>query len=81
MAEMADLYRAIDGGACAALLAKLAVEKSFADKMDETRNAFQVQATTAVLCFLRLFVRSSLLIASCQPVRSTEVTGQPLQDC
>ena len=40
--DIADLYRGIDGGACAALLAKLAVEKSYVDKMDETRNALQV---------------------------------------
>ena len=40
--DMVDLYRGIDGGACATLLAKLAVEKSYSDKMDETRNAYQV---------------------------------------
>ena len=41
--DMADLYRSIDGAASAALLVKLAVEKSYNDKMEETRNALQVR--------------------------------------
>ena len=40
--DMADLYRSIDGAASAALLVKLAVEKSYNDRMEETRNALQV---------------------------------------
>ena len=41
--DMADLYRSIDGPATAALLVKLAIDKAYNDKMDETRNAFQVR--------------------------------------
>ncbi|KAK9794070.1 hypothetical protein WJX73_006515 [Symbiochloris irregularis] len=48
VADMADLYRGIDGGACATLLAKLAVEKSYSDKMDETRNTFQHKLVLAL---------------------------------
>lgn len=44
--DMGDLYRAIDGGACASLLAKLAIEKSLLDKMEETRSAYQVHNYT-----------------------------------
>ena len=39
VADMADLYRGIDGGACATLLAKLAVEKAYGARLDETRSA------------------------------------------
>lgn len=37
--DLADLYRAVDGGATAALLAKLAVEKAYGARLDETRAA------------------------------------------
>jgi hypothetical protein len=40
--EVPELFRAVDGGATLALLAKLAVEKSLASKMEETRSAVQV---------------------------------------
>ena len=43
VAEVQDLFRAVDGGATLALLAKLAMEKACASKLDETRNAIQVQ--------------------------------------
>ena len=39
--DLADLYRAVDGGATAALLAKLAVEKAYGARLDETRAAIQ----------------------------------------
>lgn len=38
------MYRATDGGAAAALLGKLAVEKAFMSKLDDTRAALQVRA-------------------------------------
>lgn len=43
VAEVQDLFRAVDGGATLALLAKLAMEKACASKLDETRNAIQVR--------------------------------------
>ena len=39
--DLADLYRAVDGGATAAMLAKLAVEKAYGARLDETRAAIQ----------------------------------------
>jgi len=39
--DLPDLYRAVDGGAMAALLAKLAVEKAYGARLDETRAAIQ----------------------------------------
>ena len=44
VAEVPDLFRAVDGGATLALLAKLAVEKSYTSKLEETRAAIQVSA-------------------------------------
>ena len=41
-AELSEMYRAADGGACAALLAKLAVEKALMSRLEETRQALQV---------------------------------------
>ena len=41
VSDLADLYRAVDGGATAALLAKLAVEKAYGARLDETRAAIQ----------------------------------------
>ena len=38
VAELHQLYEAADEGAIAALLAKLAVEKSYVAKLDETRQ-------------------------------------------
>lgn len=38
------MYRASDGGAAAALLGKLAVEKALMSKLDDTRAALQVGA-------------------------------------
>lgn len=43
VAEVPELFRAIDGGATLALLAKLAVEKSTSAKLEETRAAIQVR--------------------------------------
>jgi len=40
--EVNELFRATDAAATAALLAKLAVEKSYTSKLDETRAAIQV---------------------------------------
>jgi hypothetical protein len=53
--ELGDLYRAVDQGATATLLAKLAVEKSYSAKLDETRNAIQVCLTSASqsICCIR----------------------------
>ena len=42
VAEVPDMFRAIDGGATLALLAKLAVEKAATSKLEETRHAIQV---------------------------------------
>ena len=39
--EVNELFRATDAAATAALLAKLAVEKSYSSKLDETRAAIQ----------------------------------------
>ena len=44
VSEVPELFRALDGGATLALLAKLAVEKSHASKLDETRAAIQVSS-------------------------------------
>lgn len=46
--DMADLYRSIDGPATVALLVKLAVDKAYNDKMEETRQALQVCCLTTV---------------------------------
>lgn len=40
--EVADLYGTADGGAAATLVSKLAIEKTFQAKLEETRNAIQV---------------------------------------
>ena len=40
--DIGELYRTADGGAMATLVAKLAIEKSYQSKLDETRNAIQV---------------------------------------
>ena len=42
VADIGELYRTADGGAMATLVAKLAIEKSYQSKLDETRNAIQV---------------------------------------
>lgn len=42
VSEVPDIFRAIDGGATLALLAKLAVEKAATSKLEETRHAIQV---------------------------------------
>ena len=41
--EVNELFRATDAAATAALLAKLAVEKSYSSKLDETRAAIQAR--------------------------------------
>ena len=41
VSDLADLYRSVDGGATAAMLAKLAVEKAYGARLDETRAAIQ----------------------------------------
>lgn len=43
VSEVAQLFTAVDAAATATLLAKLAVEKSYSAKLDEARNALQVQ--------------------------------------
>lgn len=45
--EVNELFRATDAAATAALLAKLAVEKSYSSKLDETRAAIQAR------CFMK----------------------------
>ena len=40
--ELAELYRSVDCAASVTLLAKLAIEKSYSAKLEETRNAIQV---------------------------------------
>lgn len=40
--EIGELYNTADGGAMATLIAKLAIEKSYQSKLEETRNAIQV---------------------------------------
>lgn len=42
VSDIGELYRTADGGAMATLISKLAVEKSYQSKLDETRNAIQV---------------------------------------
>ena len=44
--EVNELFRATDAAATAALLAKLAVEKSYSSKLDETRAAIQARRVT-----------------------------------
>ncbi|GBF93637.1 COP-II coat subunit, partial [Raphidocelis subcapitata] len=46
--DLAEMYRASDGGATAALLAKLAVEKALMSKLDETRAALQAKLAGAL---------------------------------
>lgn len=41
--DIGELYRTADGGAMASLIAKLAIEKSYQSKLDETRSAVQVR--------------------------------------
>lgn len=40
--DVSELYKTADGGAMATLIAKLAIEKSYSSKLEETRNAIQV---------------------------------------
>ena len=40
--DIGELYRTADGGAMATLVAKLAVEKSYQSKLEDTRAAIQV---------------------------------------
>lgn len=54
--DVSELYKTADGGAMATLIAKLAIEKSYSSKLEETRNAIQVR----VLLF-RAFSRVSLV--------------------
>ena len=42
VSDIGELYRTADGGAMATLISKLAVEKSYQSKLDETRSAIQV---------------------------------------
>ena len=51
--DIGELYNTADGGAMATLIAKLAIEKSYQSKLEETRNAIQV------LLFKILFLASS----------------------
>lgn len=41
--DVSELYKTADGGAMATLIAKLAIEKSYSSKLEETRNAIQVR--------------------------------------
>ena len=55
VSEVADLYRTADGVAVACLVAKLALEKTYQAKLDETRNAIQASISQ------NLFLPSSAL--------------------
>lgn len=44
--EVPQLFRAVDGAATLALLAKLAVEKSMGSKMEDTRHAVKVRRSS-----------------------------------
>lgn len=46
--ELGDLYRAADAAASAALLAKLAVERSLGSRLDETRAQLQQKVAAAL---------------------------------
>ncbi|CAL8469171.1 g8712 [Coccomyxa elongata] len=46
--EVQDLFRAVDGGATLALLAKLAMEKASTSKLDDTRSAIQTKLVLAL---------------------------------
>ncbi|KAK9811733.1 hypothetical protein WJX72_009241 [[Myrmecia] bisecta] len=54
VAELGDLYRAADGGALASLLGKLAVEKAYTARLEETRQAIQHKVTLALKEFRML---------------------------
>lgn len=41
--DVSELYKTADCGAMATLIAKLAIEKSYSSKLEETRNAIQVR--------------------------------------
>lgn len=43
--DLADMYKAVDGAATINLLAKLAVEKSYHAKLDDTRSSLAVSAS------------------------------------
>ena len=42
--DLADMYKAVDGAATINLLAKLAVEKSYHAKLDDTRSSLAVSS-------------------------------------
>lgn len=42
--DLADMYKAVDAAATINLLAKLAVEKSYHAKLDDTRSSLAVQS-------------------------------------
>ncbi|KAK9850792.1 hypothetical protein WJX84_010745 [Apatococcus fuscideae] len=46
--ELADLYKSVDCAATITLLAKLAIEKSYSAKLEETRNAIQHKVSLAL---------------------------------
>lgn len=46
--ELGEMYRASDGGAVAALLGKLAVEKALMSKLEDTRAALQAKVSAAL---------------------------------
>ncbi len=49
--EIGELYNTADGGAMATLIAKLAIEKSYQSKLEETRNAIQVTYSPLLFYF------------------------------
>ena len=52
--DVSELYKTADGGAMATLIAKLAIEKSYSSKLEETRNAIQACNHQPMLCCLPL---------------------------
>ena len=45
--DLADMYKAVDAAATVNLLAKLAVEKSYHAKLDDTRSSLAVSCSLA----------------------------------
>lgn len=54
--DVSELYKTADGGAMATLIAKLAIEKSYSSKLEETRNAIQVNTLFSQASFRLLFL-------------------------
>ena len=48
VADVSEMYKAADGPACAALLAKLGVEKSYSSKLVDARSAVQLKTVNVI---------------------------------